>query len=194
MPSGEISKVIANTEGFLKDYSFVRDHHDHMFFADREGSCQKLMQRTQDRSTRMGRACFTDIRWMTATPEGNVYLVDSDDLKKVDANGNVQVMAEGIKERKLTQATVNDNHLAMGLWTDKQENVYVAIFGARHVKKITPEKKVSVVVKTSLLWSPTGGLTAPNGDFWLLECSPGNSVRVEKVTTKGERIIFAPGY
>ena len=191
-PSGTIEKVIPPSEGFLTNYSFVRDDHDHMFWADRNGTCQQITRKNPDQtSTHLGKHCFSDIRWMTATPEGNVYLIDAYDLKKVEPNGNVKIMAENIPERKLTQFTVNDSHLAMGLWTDKKENVYVAIYGARKVKKITPDKKVSVVVETSMMWSPTGGLVAPNGDFWLLEYSQTNQARVERITVDGERIVYS---
>jgi hypothetical protein len=189
---GSLTHVLPPAEGFLQDYSFVRDEHDHMFIADRQDECQYLIQKNRDHTiTRLGNACFEDIRWMTATSKGDLYLIDAFDLKKVDTKGRVYTLAKNIQERKLTQGMVNDSHLAMGLWTDPKENVYVAIYGGRKVKKITPDQKVSVVAETSLLWSPTGGLVAPNGDFWLLECSPVNKVRVERVTTDGKRTIYA---
>ena len=106
-------------------------------------------------------------------------------------NGEVETLATNLNERKLTQFMVNDPHLLMGVWTDKNENAYVAIYGGRMVKKISPDKKVSVVAETSIGWSPTGGLVAPNGDYWLLECSPVNTVRVEKITKDGKRIIYS---
>lgn len=189
---GTLTHVLPPAEGFLQDYSFVRDAHDHMFIADRKEECQHLIQKNPDHTiTRLGHACFDDIRWMTATSKGDLYLIDAFDLKKVDTKGRAYTLAENIQERKLTQFTASDSHLAMGLWTDQKENVYVAIYGGRKVKKITPDKKVSVVAETSFLWSPTGGLVAPNGDFWLLECSPVNEVRVERITTDGKRIIYA---
>lgn len=140
--------------------------------------------------------------------KGNVFYTDLRHIWKIDNKGtrtiavqnvhsheiylgDVKIMAENLRERKFTQFTVNDAHLAMGLWTDKKENVYVAIYGARKVKKITPDKKISVVVETSLLWSPTGGLVAPNGDFWLLEYSQTNQARVERITVDGERIVYS---
>jgi hypothetical protein len=186
-----MEKVIPPTEGFFKNYSFVRDSHDRMFLADRKTSCQKLLTANPDHSiTQLSHDCFNDIRWMTSTANGTLYLIDSYDLKQVDTQGRVQILAGQIAEKSLTQFTVSDLHLAMGVWTDKSENVYVAVYGARQVKKITPDKKVSVVVKTSLLWSPSGGLVAPNGDFWLLEYSQTNDARVERITTDGQRIIY----
>jgi hypothetical protein len=186
-----LEKVIPPTEGFLKNYSFVRDDHDHMFIADRQRKCQHVIRKNPDNTTtRLTNTCFEDIRWMTSTTNGELYLIDKYDLKKVDGRGEVQTLAEDLQERKLSQFTASDPHLLMGLWTDDKENVYVAIYGGRKVKKITPDKKVSVAAETSLFWSPTGGLVAPNGDFWLLEYSPTNQVRVEWITTDGTRIIY----
>jgi hypothetical protein len=37
---------------------------------------------------------------------------------------------------------------------------------------------------------PARTLLAPNGDFWILEYSNTNEVRVEKITASGQRIIF----
>lgn len=188
-PDGKLDKVVPPTEGFPENYSFVRDEH-HMFFADRKNVCQEIIRRNETSMIVYSKECFTNIRWMTRSERGNIYIIDGPDLKKVDVNGNVEVMATAIAEKKLTQFTVSHQHAAMGLWTDKGENVYVAIYGARVVKKVTPDKKVSEVIQTSLRWSPTGGLLSPTGDFWLLECSPLNEVRVERITKNGFRTVY----
>lgn len=187
---GMVEKVIPDKEGFLSDYSFVRNHEEKMFWADRGEKCQHLMTKNKNEIEKLTGECFADIRWMTVSEKGNIYLVDKFDIKRVTPDAKVTVMAEKINERTFSQATVPDPHMVMGLWTDRNENVYVAIFGGRMVKKITPDKKISVVAETSMRWSPTGGLTAANGDFWLLECSPLNEVRVEQITKDGERRIF----
>ena len=186
---GKLEKVVPPTEGFPENYSFVRDDH-HMFLADRKGVCQEIVKKNETSRTVYSKACFKNVRWMTRSERGNIYLIDGPDLKKIDVQGNVKLLVSAIAEKKLTQFTVSDQHAAMGLWTDKHENVYVAVYGARVVKKVTPDKKVSEVIQTSFRWSPTGGFLAPNGDFWLLECSPLNEVRVEQITKLGHRIIY----
>lgn len=187
--NGSLEKVVQPTEGFPENYSFVRDDH-HMFFTDRKDACQEIIKKGETSRVVHSKECFKNVRWMTRSEKGNIYLIDGPDLKKIDVNGNVELMASSIAEKKLTQFTVSEQHAAMGLWTDKQENVYVAIFGARVVKKVTPDKKVSEVIQTSFRWSPTGGFLAANGDFWLLESSPLNEVRVERITKNGQRIIY----
>ena len=189
--NGSFEKVIPDKEGFLTDYSFVRDHHGNMYWAHREEDCQQVVKHDQNGiATKMGNPCLNNIRWMTATPDGNVFLVDLYDVKKIDRFGRVHTLASQLQERSITQAFVNDPHQLMGLTTDRNENVYVAVYGARKVKKISPDGKVATIVQTNLRWSPTGVLSAPNGDLWILESSPANEVRVEQITADGRRIIY----
>lgn len=190
-PDGKVEKIIPDTEGFLTHYSFVRDHHGNMFWANREGTCQQVVE--QDRngtSAKIGRACFENIRWMTATSAGTIYLIDLYDLKQVTRFGQVTTLARDLHEYNFTGALVNDPHLVMGLSVDKDENVYVAVYGARKVKKVTPAGKVFTIAETNVGWSPAGVLHAPNGDLWILEYSPMNAVRIERITKEGNRIIY----
>jgi hypothetical protein len=74
----------------------------------------------------------------------------------------------------------------MGLWTDAARNVYVAVYGLREVKRVSPEGRVEVVAKSRFPWAPTGGLIAPDGDLWLLESTFANAVRVRRIENFGE--------
>jgi hypothetical protein len=78
----------------------------------------------------------------------------------------------------------------MGLWTDTARNTYVAAYSARVVKKVTPSGRVQVVARSPFPWSPTGGLVAPNGDLWVLECSYTNAVRVRRIGRDGRVTVF----
>ena len=46
-PDGKVKKVIPDKNGFLTDYSFVRNHDEQMFWANREEKCQHLMTGTK---------------------------------------------------------------------------------------------------------------------------------------------------
>jgi len=87
-------------------------------------------------------------------------------------------------------AAQHEEHFLGGLTTDTNENVYVADFSGRAVKKIDTGGKVSTIAQTSIPWSPAGTLVAPNGDFWILECSVTNAVRVEKISSDGSRTVY----
>ncbi len=189
---GAFEKIIPDTEGFLSNYSFVRDHHGNMYWADRQTDCQHLVKKDHNHTiTKTDKPCFGNIRWMTSTSNGTVYLIDLYDLKKVDPLGRVTTVASLLQEIRFPQSmTTPDPHYVMGLSVDSNENVYVAVYGARKVKKITGAGRIFTVAETSMSWSPTGVLSAPNGDLWILECSPTNAVRVERITTDSRRIIY----
>ena len=131
-----------------------------------------------------------NIRWMICDPSGVVYLIDVLDLKKIDREGIVTVIAKKLADKKFTQPFVDPIHYLGGVSLDKAGNIYVADYSGRQVKKVTQAKQVSVIAETKIPWSPTGSLLAPNGDFWILENSLTNEVRVERITKDGKRIIY----
>jgi hypothetical protein len=190
-PGGRLEKIIPDANGFLTNFSFVHDKLGNMYWADRETTCQKVIRKNKDGSkTTLGNQCMENIRWMTVTDDGIIYLIDLYNLKRVDTQGNVTTIALRLQERNLSQFFVNDVHSIMGISVDHHQNIYASIYSAREVKKITPSGAVSVITQTSIPWSPTGTLVAPNGDLWILEYSVTNAVRVEKITVEGQRIIY----
>lgn len=116
--------------------------------------------------------------------------IDSGDLLRLDSNGSLTKVARGLAERSVTRFQVNEPHRVMGLWLDPGGNVYVAVYGAGLVKRVSPEGEVSVIARSRFPWSPTGGLVAPNGDQWLLEYSLTNAVRVRRLGRGGKERIY----
>ncbi|HBK89333.1 MAG TPA: hypothetical protein DDZ56_11815 [Cytophagales bacterium] len=186
--TGQFEKLIPNTRGFLTNYSFNRDQLGRMYWAGAPGPCQKIMRRNADGSiSTLGNLCMKKIRWMTVSPEGTVYFIDDQDLKKMDVNGQISMISPNIPE--LSLSSNRDDHYISGLSLDRDQTVFVADFSSRKVRKYKGNKK-SIVAETRAPWSPAGTLLAPNGDFWILEYSNTNEVRVEKITASGQRIIF----
>ena len=183
--NGTLEQIKPPTVAFMNDYSFVHDDQGRMYWADRTNTCQKLIRKNKDDSiTKLGDQCFGNIRWITATPDGTVYLMDLFDLKKVDSDGHVTTLAGSLQKKDREPNSV------MGICTDKQSNVYVAVTSEHLVKKITPSGSISITAETRIPWSPSGILMAPNGDCWILECSITNAVRVEKISADGKRTIY----
>ncbi len=85
-PDGKVSIVIPQREGFLRNYSFVRDRAGSMYFAN-DGRTEILRRAPNGRVSVHARG-FRDIRWMHATPGGTVFLVDDGDVVRVK-NGRV---------------------------------------------------------------------------------------------------------
>lgn len=186
--SGVFEKLIPNTRGFPANYSFNRDHQGRMYWAGPPGACQKIMRKNLDGSiTATGNTCMKKIRWMTVTPEGVVYFIDDQDLKKMDVSGQVTMVATNIPE--LSLSANRDSHYISGVSLGSDQTVYVADYSGHKVRKYKGKTK-GIATETREPWSPAGTLLAPNGDFWILEYSNTNEVRVEKITTTGQRIIY----
>lgn len=189
--AGKFEKIIPNTEGFLSNYSFVRDHFGRMYWTTRTNGCQKVARRNQDASiTTLGGQCFKNIRWMKSSADGIVYVVDFQDIKKIDSQGKVRTLAAKIANKTFTESTVDNQNSVMGVWDDKNGNIYAAIYSNRMIKKFAPDGKEEVVVRTSFPWAPSGGLVDPNGNLWVLESNIINSVRVEKFAKNGNRTTY----
>lgn len=183
-PDGKFEKITPDTPGFLTNYSFVRDHHGTMYWADRDDDCHKVGKTDAVGKTEtIGDTCMSNIGWMTTSPAGNVFLLDQHEVKKVDRQGHVVTVASAVENK-------NEDQSVMGLSTDAQENVYVAVTSERTVKKITPGGKVFTVARTGMTWMPTGILSTPDGDLWILECNAQNQVRVERITKDGTKTIY----
>ena len=185
-PEGTLIDVIPAHEGFRTDYSFVRDAAGAMYWADR-GARIVIRKKTVD--GRVSDVCpgcrFQDVMWMTAAPDGTVFLEDGADLVRIRPDGKRFAIAPGLAARKATQVQVGDRHRLMGLWLDRLGSVYVASYGSREVKKVAPDGSVSVAAHSSWPWSPTGGLVSPDGDLWLLEYSFTGAARVRHILKDG---------
>ncbi|MDP9361258.1 MAG: hypothetical protein M3P29_07400, partial [Acidobacteriota bacterium] len=164
---GRVSFVHPPRAGFNEDFSFVRDAAGNQYFAVREKN--EIRKKLLDgRVVTMAHAPFHDIRWMTATPNGVVYLIDLIDLVRVTSDGKVMTVARDLSSHALFGS---DRHRVQGLWVDGAGNVYVAASADRVVKRVTPAGRIDVVARSAFPWSPSGGAVAPNGDLWVLEYS-----------------------
>ncbi len=189
---GTLTRIIPAREGFresYRDFSFVRDRAGSMYWAEREARPVVIRRIAPDGKVTdlAADAALSDVRWMTATPDGTVFLTDGPDLVRIAPDGKTTRLARGLKERRWSQPLTwfNDTHNLMGLWTDSRGNVYVAVFGGRKVKRVSAEGRVDVVAESPLGWAPTGGMVAPNGDLWLLEYADPFAVRVRSIRRDG---------
>lgn len=191
LADGRVEDYIHARQGFrddFDDFHFVRDGSGTMYWVDRgeAGKASVVRKRAPGgKAVEIAHARFENVRWMTVTAEGVVYLMDLFDLVRVDPNGTVRTVARQIVENRRSILGSLDQHAVMGLWTDRAGNVYAAVYADRVVKKLTPDGRMSVVARSSGLWGPTGGLVAPDGALWLLEGTPTNQTRARRVGRPG---------
>lgn len=184
-PDGTITDVIPAAEGLLTGYGFTRDATGTMYWAHGEPRTEIRKRRNLEPVAVHSRGSFRDVRSIVAGPDGTVYVIDSADLKKIRPDGKVLIMSPGIASRSASRFTVNRRYAIMGLWLDSRSNLYAASYGTGEVKRVSPSGEVSVISRSGLPWSPTGGMVAPNGDLWILETSLINEVRLKRIASNG---------
>jgi hypothetical protein len=192
-PDGKLDDIIPARAGFREDYgdfSCVRDWEGAMYWALR-GNPTLVKKRSRDGSTSvLASASFTDVRKITVTPDGIVYLIDLYDLVRINPDGSHRTVAKSLAAWNAARLTGPDRNAIMGLWTDSRGNVYTAVATDGLVKKIAPDGAVSIAATTSYPWSPSGGLVTPEGALWILEFSVTNAVRVSRIDARGTTTVF----
>ncbi len=187
---GTLVDVIPAREGFLRDYSFVRDRAGNMYWADR-GAQTLIKKRTPDgKISTHATADFRQIQWMTVTADGVLFLIDGGDLRRVAPDGKVTTVAARLSERKPAPAEASDLNYHMGLWTDDKGSVYVAVARERLALKALDNGATVVVARSREGWSPSGGRFDRDGTLWLLEYSSTNAVRVRRIARDGSERAF----
>jgi len=162
-PDGRLERVVAAHEPFKneRDPSFVRDRAGNQYW-DRwpNGPIMK-------NDAVLARGPFRDIRFMTVTPDGTLFFVDTLDLMRITPDGQLSTLARGLAPEDLIPSRAHNQ--IMGLWTDRAGNVYAADLKDNVVKRIAPNGAVAVVERSHWPWEVSGGAIAPNGDLWVLE-------------------------
>jgi hypothetical protein len=183
-PEGRVVDIVPAHAGF-NDYSFVRDAAGNSYFAVREKS--EIRERTPaGKMITIARGNFHDMRWMTVTPDGIVYLIDRVDLIRVTPDGRITTIARNLSDAQWLRAWVGSRHRLMGLWVDGAGNVYIADHAGGNVKRVDRGGRVSVVARSTYPWGPTGGAFDRAGNMWLLEYAV-NDARVRKIVTAPSR-------
>lgn len=189
--AGKLEKVTPDKEGFQENYSLVRDHFGHMFWATGDSPCQTLVRMgTDGHPAQLGSGCFENIRWMHVMKDGTLALVDFQDVKKVDKDGRVTLVGEKLANKSWTKSTRSNQNSVFGIWSDRAGAIYTAVGSERLVKKFSADGRESTAFKTSFPWSPSGGVVDAQGRLWILEYNPINSVRVERVNADGSTSTF----
>jgi len=135
------------------------------------------------------------MRFMTASKDGDVYLMDHFDLKKVGKDGTLKTIASHIEEWNGgldMWMQRNDPHLVMGICLDHDGNIYAAVPGGRVIKKLTTNGEVAIVARIKAPWFPSGILVGSNGSLYVLEYTIADifNARVERIDPDGKRKVY----
>jgi sugar lactone lactonase YvrE len=187
---GGLTEILTAREGYLRDYGFVRDRMGNMYWLDR-GETLVLKRRSPDgTSTPHGAAALHNAEWMTVATDGTLFLMDGGDLRRVSPDGKVTTVAARLSDMEIPPVGVSERNYHMGLWTDADGKVYVAVARERLVLRLEPGGKPEVVARSQEPWSPSGGTFDHDGKLWLLEYDSRNAVRARRIDREGRERIF----
>jgi hypothetical protein len=192
-PDGTLTNVIPLREGLnLLDYSFVRDRSGSMYWAD--PSQPTIKKRLPDGTViNYAAADFRMVQRMTTSPDGVLFLMDGANLRRVSTNGQVTTLRTNLSELNRAPANVSERNYHMGLWTDRNNNVDVAVAMEHLVMRVQPDGQTSVAARSTEGWSPSGGMYDRQNNLWLLEYDSSNAVRARQIRKDGsDRIFVAP--
>lgn len=143
------------------------------------------------------------LRWLNgiaSAPDGSLYYTENKAVRKITPQGNLTTVAENVSLSGCDSVPGVETNLEpyfRGLDVDTQGTVYVAATGCRAVLRITADKKVTTVLRTSSPWSPTG-VALFGSDLYVLEYSHTASddrgkwrPRVRKLASDGSVVTVA---
>lgn len=176
-PDGRVVDVVPPHGGFNENWGAVHDAAGNIYIVHRPNQQTTTLIKCAPACRPFSSHHFENIRFMTATPSGTLYIVDLVDLVKVTPDGRAIVVARNLSAKR-------ENHQVLGVWTDRYENVYVADYGDRSVKRVDKQGHVDVVARSSFPWAPSGGTFMRNGDLIVLETkvTVGDETRVVRVS------------
>jgi sugar lactone lactonase YvrE len=134
---------------------------------------------------------------IVAAPDGSVYYTENRAVRRITPQGKLTTVAGNVTISGCDSVPGIGADLGpffRGLDVDAQGTVYVAATGCGAVLKITADKKVTTVMRTSSPWSPTG-VAVFGTDLYVLEYfhTAGDNrrdwlPRVRKLTSDGHLV------
>lgn len=114
-------------------------------------------------------ARFSNIVAMTIGPGGDLYVTDSNTVRRITPGGVVTTLARNLDAPDPQTAEPLSFGSPFGLAVTPSRAVYVADLRYRRVLRVMPNGTVSVVLRAEPPWSPVGVAVAPNGDLYVME-------------------------
>jgi len=130
-------------------------------------------------------------------PDGSLYYTEDTAIRRISAGGRISTVATVSAPANPPSIPATDQHPYLrGLAVDAHGVMYVADTGDARVLKITPQGKVTTLVRTESPWAPTG-VALFGSDVYVIEFLHTASderrewlPRVRKITSDGKSTII----
>ena len=121
---------------------------------------------------------------LTAAPDGSLYLGCWNSLLRVGIDGKISMLLHPVLIRDCDEDLADhrvENRgkpLLRGIAVDSGGSIYAAATSCHCLIKISPDKKITTILKSERPWTPTG-VALRNGELYILEYTNANGPRTE---------------
>lgn len=178
--NGEFHKIRVEQYGENNDFSFIRNNDFTSFEILKVQNTHEIVKRDSLSKTVLLKTELNHPTWKYLTGNEELLFIDYPSIYMA-SSGKLKLIAKDISSKRFPFSTQSDDHNIYGIWTDKNNSIYVAIYGGREVKKIDKKGNINRILKSDFLWSPVNGVFDKNGNLWLMECKIGGKIRVRKI-------------
>ena len=179
-PDGVLNKIREDQYGENEDFGFVRDSNFVSYELINLGSYYKIVKKKGESVDDIGQIKLNSPTWKYLSKTEDFYFVDYPSIYQVKDEKIIKLV-ENISKSRLPFSIQSEKHKIYGIWTDSKDNVYVAIYGGRMVRKINKNGEVSNMEKSSFFWSPVNGIFDNKGNLWLMESKLNGKIRVRMI-------------
>lgn len=185
--TGELVKEIKPTEGFLSNYSFIRDSSGNMYWVERFTTSRIMKKTKSGEIIKLTEGKFGFIGWLACTKNGLLYFTENNKLHRLSADGKsdsyrMETLANNIGSKSTDFSLMGRNYDSYGIWTDTADNVYLAMIDSKKVIRIGAHGNPQTILTSNSMWTVCSGIFDNNGNMWVLENSVSNEVRARKIT------------
>jgi hypothetical protein len=178
---GTLIKEIEPTEGFLNNYSFVRDSAGNMYWVERFTNTRFMKKSLDGKITKLVEGKFGFIGWLHCTAAGVIYFIENSKLQKLTPDGKITLLAGDLESKTTEFSQFGRNYDGYGIWTDAADNIYIAMIAAKKINRISPDGRVQTIIYSHSLWTASSGLFDNDGNLWLLESSIAGETKARKI-------------
>lgn len=178
---GELDIIRDEQYGENLDFSFIRNDDFESFDIKKRQDIYEIIKIDSLNETILSKAELNHPTWKYLTDNGELLFIDYPSIYSLKS-GELKLIAEDVSSKRFPFSTQSDDHNIYGVWTDENDNIYVAIYGGREVKRVDEEGNVKRVLRSGFLWSPVNGVFDKDGNLWLMECKIGGKIRIRKIS------------
>lgn len=178
-PEGKLDTVKGPINGFLENYSFVRDASGNMYYLQHFKPNRFKKIAPDGTVTLLAETDLNPIGWRYVTPGGTLYFISGTTLYRIGSEGKIETVASDFLDLSPEHPITGENGPWIGgIWSDPAGNIYVANYTGQNIKKISLKGTISTIATTETGWSPSYGLFDDQGKLWVMEYNDKNEVRV----------------